>query len=341
MLLIFTFLQRFTEFTKSVSLIIGFSFILLMDGIVSYGTYIFELPFIASYEFTRFVMTFNLIDYIFEFQLFNPALELMSHYASPEIITTIPVKIIALSLSIGDSIFQIVIFSLTAYYIISLIEYQFNKEFEWQIPAAIIVGFIPVALYATFFSNPFHEYEKSNIQASNVINFLSNAPVSDILYVSILGFAAFIIVLLILSTIIHFALSSAINVIPKMQEQMWRTNYVSVAFLLTLLYTFLYLMHPEYKWYLILIVIFVWKFFRLFMEDISSKAKTRTNERNTYNKQAREMVNIMSTEFDLPQKNIAQVHPGHKQEKFYLEIILALVALSLITFGILSLIGAL
>ena len=43
----------------------------------------------------------------------------------------------------------------------------------------------------------------------------------------------------------------------------------------------------------------------------------RTSERNASNKQAREMVNIMSAEFDLPQKNIAQIHPSHKEEKFY------------------------
>ncbi|MCK5020501.1 MAG: hypothetical protein KAS32_26015, partial [Candidatus Peribacteraceae bacterium] len=241
MLLIFTILQKFTGFTKSVSLILGFSFILLLDTISSYGTYVFELPFFGTHEFTRLVMTFSLIDYIFEFHLFNPALEVMSHYTVTDVITTLPVKIIALALSVGDSLFQIIIFAMTAYYIISLIEYQFNREFEWQIPVSIIAGAIPVSIYAVFFSNPFHEYEMANIQASNVINFLTSAPNHEIIYVATLGFFSFLIVLLILSSLTQFTLSSVMSIRPKMQEQMLFTNYMSVAFLLTLLYTFLYI----------------------------------------------------------------------------------------------------
>jgi len=56
-LVVFTFLQHFTDVSKPVALVAGFSVIVLMDLVTSYGTYIFELPFIGSYEVERLVMT--------------------------------------------------------------------------------------------------------------------------------------------------------------------------------------------------------------------------------------------------------------------------------------------
>ena len=340
-LVVFTFLQHFTDVSKPVALVAGFSVIVLMDLVTSYGTYIFELPFIGAYEVERLVMTLGLVDYIFGYQLFNPAKDIILSYATPEVITTLPIQFTALALSIGDSILQIIIFYLTIYYVISLIEYHRNQEYEWQIPVSIVGALFPVLLYAIFFSNPIHEYEVAIVEASNIMSFFNNATISEILYVIVLGFISFLIVFTIISTMAHFLLSAAINVRPGLKMQTWSTDYTSIAFLLTLLYTFLYIMHPDYKWYLILMVIIIWKVFRGFMEEVSTKAKLKTGQRSEMRSQAREIVDTMALEFDIPKSSTSLNREPKSEVGLNIEILIAVALIALVGLGILLFTGVL
>jgi len=353
---IYTSLSTFTEYNKSVILIFSLTPLITVDLIRSFGTYIFDLPFVGTYELDRLVMTLSLVDWIFEFQLFSPAIEIMSDYIVPEsellisnltfsmfidlvlTLSWMPLLILFLTaaISIGDSILQFLIFFMAIYYAISIVEDKWERQFSLQIPLSILGAIIPVIAYS-FFSNPIHEFEKANAQIASLFNFMSTATILDRGIVVILAVVSFLIVLIIMSVMTKFFLSSSIAVFPGMQEKQWTTSYTAVAFITTLMYTFLFIMHPEYKWYLIITVIIIWKLFRHVMEDIAHEAKGRTNMREGRKKEiamiVHEVQNPSYTERPQPKSGSGTF--------FTIEVILTIVGLGVLFFGFLMFIGLL
>ena len=355
--LIYTILSSVTDFSKSVILMCSAIPLLAFDSIISFGTYVFDLPFLGIHEVDRMVMTLGLIDWIFGFQLFNSALDIMNNYAVSEgdpLTTALSFKVILDSIwnlswvpllilvitaliSIGDSLLQFIIFFMATYYAISIIEDKWDRQFSFQIPLSIIIGAFPVLLYALYFSNPIHEFEKANIQIASLIHFIDVAPFVDVAIVLMLGIASFFIVLIMMSVVTKTLISSSITIFPGMQEKMWTTSYGAVAFLTTLLYTFLYIMHPEYQWYLIIGVILVWKVFRHVMEDIAHEAKGRTREREGRKKEIALIVHeVQNPSFQ------ERSHPvGGSSTFFTIEVILTVIGLAVLFIGILILTGQL
>lgn len=353
--LIYTVLSTATDFSKSVILICSAVPLLVFDLYMSFGIYVFDLPFLGVYEVDRLVMTLGLIDWIFGFQLFNPALDIMSNYAvvegdplttalSFEVIldliwslSWVPILILVITalISVGDSLLQFVIFFMATYYAISIIEDKWERQFSLQIPISILIGAFPVLLYACYFSNPIHEFEKANIQIASVIHFVDVAPFVDIIITLMLGMTSFFIVLIIMSIVTRTLISSSITIFPGMQMKMWTTSYGAVAFLTTLLYTFLYIMHPEYQWYLIIGVILVWKMFRHVMEDIAHEAKGRTREREGRKKEIAMIVNeVQNPSYE------ERSHPNESSSTFFtIEMILTVIGLAVLFIGILLLTG--
>ena len=353
--LIYIGLSSTTDFSKSVILMCSAVPLILFDSLMSFGVYVFDLPFLGVHEVDRLVMTLGLIDWIFGFQLFNHALDIMSGYAVAEgdplttalsfkVIldlilnwTWIPLLILTITamISIGDSLLQFVIFFMATYYAISIIEDKWERQFSLQIPISILIGAFPVLLYACYFSNPIHEFEKANIQIASLIHFLDVAPFVDIMVVLMLGMASFFIVLIIMSIVTRTFISSSITIFPGMQEKMWTTSYGAVAFLTTLLYTFLYIMHPEYQWYLIIGVILMWKMFRHVMEDIAHEAKGRTREREGRKKEIAMIVHeVQNPSFQ------ERSHPNTGSSTFFtIEVILTVIGLSVLFVGILIITG--
>ena len=336
---IYNVLSMFTDFNKSTIIILSCIPLFIFDSILPFGTYVFVVPFIDDIVLTQMVMTLSLVDWIFGFQLFNPALDIMAKYAVIEgdpLTAGIGVMIVTGLFSIGDSILQFVIFAMACYYFISLGEDKARQQFSLQIPVSIIGGLIPVILYAFYFSNPIHEFQKANIQIASLIHFMDVAPLFDKSIVVTLGIISFFIVLIIMSVITRFFLSTAISVIPSMQQQVWMTSYGAVAFLNTLIYTFLYIMHPDYKWYIILGVIITWKAFRHIMEDVSHEAKGRTKAREDEKRKIAMIVH----EIKHPSTNDERIQPHIKHKTiFNIEIILGLIGLVIILFGFLIITG--
>ncbi|MCK4665571.1 hypothetical protein KAU33_02410 [Candidatus Dependentiae bacterium] len=358
--ILYTVFSMFTEYDKPVIVMISMIPLFAFDLIESFGTYTFDLPFLGIYEVDRFVMTLGLMDWIFGFQIFNPALEIMSNYPIEEgdplttalsfkvildwifTLSWIPISIlfITAAVSIGDSILQFLIFFMAVYYAISIIEDRWERQFSLQLPVSIAVGLLPVLVYACFFSNPIHEFKEANIQIASVFNFISAAPLIDKGIVVTLGIISFVVVLLIFSVMTKFVLSSTIAAIPSRQQKKWTTDYSAVAFITTLLYAFLYVMHPDYKWYLIITVIIIWKIFRHVMEDIAHEAKGRTKEREMRRKELAMIVHeVQHPSYD--ERN----HPGEPQGSnsvfFTIEIILAIIGFTAIFFAVLLLTGIL
>lgn len=355
--IIYTALSMFTEFEKPVILMCSSLHLFALDIIKSFGTYTFDLPFLGIYEVDRLVMTLGLVDWVFGFRLFNPALEIMSNYAiegGDSLLNVLSIKMIldwiftyswmplsilfiTAMISIGDSILQFLIFFMAMYYTISIIEDKWEKQFSLQLPVSIAVGLLPVLMYAFYFSNPIHEFEKANIQISSLFHFVSVAPFFDIVIVVVLGTISFAIVLLIFSVLTKFLISSTIAAIPSRQEKKWTTDYTAVAFMTTLIYTFLYIMHPDYKWYLIIAVIIIWKIFRHVMEDIGREAKGRTKERKVRKKELAMIIHEVRN----PSYNERE-HPEDGSNVFFtIEIFLAVAGLLAIFIGVLLIMGLL
>lgn len=354
--IIYTLLSMLTDFSKSIIIMFSLLPLLLFDSLMSFGIYIFHLPFFGSYEIERLVMTFGFVDWIFGFQLFNPALDIMSSYTVAEgnpltthlsfgsiidliwNVSLLPLSILAITalISIGDSALQFIIFFMATYYALSIIEDKWERQFSLQVPVSIIIGAFPVLLYAFYFSNPIHEFEKANVQIASLIHFMSVAPLIDIIIVLGLGAVSFFFVLIVMSILTKTFMSSSIAVFPSMQEKQWKTNYASVAFITTLLYSFLYVMHPEYQWYLIIGVILVWKIFRHLMEDISHEAKGRTREREGRRKEIAMIVHEVQNPTHEERRS-----PQEGSTFFTIEIILTIIGLVILFIGMISFMGIL
>ena len=353
---IYTALSMFTEFNKSVIIVFSLMPLIAIDLIKSFGLYTFHLPFIGTYEIDKMVMTFSLVDWIFEFQIFNPALEIMSDYVVPEsellisnltftvlidliwTLSWMPLLILFLTaaISIGDSLLQFLIFFMAIYYAISIVEDKWERQFSLQVPLSILGAILPVIAYS-YFSNPIHEFIKANAQIALLFNFFSTAPLFDIVIVIILASLSFVIVFIIMSVMTKFFLSSSISLFPGMQEKQMTTSYSAVAFITTIIYTFLFIMHPEYKWYLIIAVILIWKIFRHVMEDIAHEAKGRTMQREGRKKEialiVHEVQNPTYTERPLPKSGSGTF--------FTIEIVLTIAGLGILFFAFLMFIGLL
>ena len=351
--IIYTALSMFTEFNKSVIVVFSLMPLFVVDLIKSFGLYIFHLPFLGTFELDRLVMTLSLVDWMFEFKLFDPALEIMSEYIVPEsellisnltftifidlilTLSLMPLLILFLTaaISIGDSILQFLIFFMAIYYAISIVEDKWERQFSLQVPLSLLGAIVPVIAYS-FFSNPIHEFIKANAQIALLFNFMSTAPFFDIVIVILLAVLSFIIVLIIMSVMTRFFLSSSIAMFPGMQEKQWRTSFSAVAFITTIIYTFLFIMHPEYKWYLIIGVILIWKIFRHVMEDIAHEAKGRTIQREGEKKKIAMIVHEVQhptyTERPLPKTGSGTF--------FTIEVILTIAGLVILFYGFLMLI---
>ena len=100
-------------------------------------------------------------------------------------------------------------------------------------------------------------------------------------------------------------------------------------------------MHPDYKWYLILMVIIIWKVFRGFMEEVSTKAKLKTGQRSEMRSQAREIVDTMALEFDMPKSSTSLNREPKSEVGLNIEILIAVVLIALVGLGILLFTGVL
>ena len=122
-----------------------------------------------------------------------------------------------------------------------------------------------------------------------------------------------------------------------MQQTEWMTDLTAVAFMTTIVYTFLYIMHPDYKWYLIIAVIVLWKAFRHVMTDIAHEAKGRTKEREGRKREIAMIVN----EVQNPSYSERLLPKEQNSFLFDIEIIFAAIGFICIFFGLLFLTGRL
>lgn len=285
-IIIFMSMTIFMDTRAGVRFVAAYSPILLIDGLKSFGTYTFKFPFF-EYTFEHFVMTFKLIEYIFTFKIFTPILDDIS--AFQDVVTEPSIWIIFISwmYSFGDSIIQIILFVLAAYSLITLYENWKDIQIPHQMLTSIILGFIPVFLYAHLVSNPFHEYEVSQVYIVTFTNFLFNASWLQLGFFALLAIISFFIIFIIILMITQFILSTFITFSPKGKALDFSTSFESVALLLTIFYSFLFLMHPEYSWYNIMLVILVWSGFKHFLDTVVSEANLKNTERKNQVMQAR------------------------------------------------------
>lgn len=286
--IIYGVMSIFTDKKAGVKFVAGYLPTLVIDGFFSFGKYTITLPFF-EHTFTHFVMTFKLIEYLFTFKLLTPLIDIINTFEEVNPDPSIIINGITWLYSFGDSILQYLVFILAAYSLLTLIENWSNKQIPYQLIVSIILGFIPVLIYAHFFSNPFHEYELSQIYITTLINFIFNASWIMLSYAFILIFISLIIIYIINLMMIQFFVSIFVIVSPKIKALDYNTSFDSIAFLFTTFYAFLFLMHPEYTWYTIMLVILIWTGFKHFLDTIVSEANHKNNERRKQSMLARKV----------------------------------------------------
>ena len=283
---IFMFMTMFMNTRAGVRFVAAYSPILLIDGLKSFGTYTFKFPFF-EYTFEHFVMTFKLIEYIFTFKIFTPIIDDISAFQD---FTTEPsawIVFISWMYSFGDSIIQIILFVLAAYSLITLYENWKDIQIPHQLLISAVLGFIPVLLYAYLVSNPFHEYEVSQLYIVAFTNFLFNSSWMQKGFFALLAVISLLIIYIIILMITQFILSTFITFSPKGKALDFTTSFESVALLLTIFYSFLFLMHPDYAWYNIILVILIWTGFKHFLDTVVSEANFKNTARKNQVMQAR------------------------------------------------------
>jgi len=277
-IILYLVLGMFPSIKKSLRVFLSLSIPLLIDLIMSFGSFEFIFPFGLSYTTTHGVMFTKLIDYIFTYGIFtdysssliSPFIESASNQTNNPIVHLV----VFLSVFI-DSFLEFIFITLAVYTLITIIESKLEKQIKYQLPISVFIGLIPVLLYTLFISNPVKETSES-IQALNgITEFVITSQLTDIFLAFIFLIINFAIITEIIYLVTEFALSLYIKVNYSRLDLAWTYEMSGVALVYAFVYSFIFFLHSDFKWYII---------FPVLLTYAALKGKATTFMRNSNNR---------------------------------------------------------
>lgn len=292
------FLAIFTKFTKmktGVCVLSAYSIIFALDMIDSYGEYTFNFPFGNDWTITHGVLTAHMLDWIYMFGIFDYASEILAVYSAEAVLSTSPYVIYGSALyAFGDMILAFVFITLGINAAITLLENKSHKQCPYQKIISITISALIIWVWMQSFSNPVHEMETTQNYFATAMYFIlegSNIEHAVVLILGVLGFGILYIANVIFMDV---GVTGIANMSSKNVETF--TSFKSVTIALTVMYSFMFMLHPDYAWYYIVMMISVMKFFRLFLDKIVKRAGIENMERR------RDMAISAQTLHDLEQR---------------------------------------
>lgn len=313
--LILWLISRSVEMRRGNRIIFSSSIFLASEALITeFGTYTIQLPFGGEYITNRFVHIFELLDWVFSFGLFQHfGIPIVNEYTM-DMVNTEPTGMLfglVAVLSFGDTIFQIILLSFGMYAVLTLIENKFNFQFPFQRVLSVLLGATPSIIMAMSYSNPIEEFETSKSIVMVGLYFvnttMANGGWLDFGFVMMLLMASLMLIYYFLGIIVDMFLSTYININPKGKEIDYKVSISSVTSMIVILYSAVFLFHPEYPYYKILTVLLFMTFFKKFLDSVVRKAKTENNERRRQQRFANLVAERIKTPATVEYKNDMRV----------------------------------
>lgn len=255
--LIVYFLLGFSPFNirKSLRIVMALSIPVLVDLLISFGTFTFVFPLGYSFTISHGVMFISMLDRIMTYGIFifysspitTPFISIASETAD-----SIPVFIFGF-LSAGiDSILDFLFFTILFYYLISFIENKIGKQTDYQLAISIALAGIPTIIYSIFISNPFHEIKEVIKTTNGMLTFFMSGDVINILFVIILFFINFMLIASIVFIFIELIINTYMKIYYNKKSLEWEIDFAGMAGAYTFAYSLLFFLHSDYRWFVVL-----------------------------------------------------------------------------------------
>ncbi|MCJ7617349.1 MAG: hypothetical protein MUO43_12520 [Desulfobacterales bacterium] len=238
--------------------------ILILDLIVSFGTYTFNLLYF-TYTVDKGFLTLSLITYILQFGFWQQfGLSVFNGFNGAVTLSTYQTAFVWM-LTFGDNLLE---FSLLFWIL---------KDVFSDISDALLWSVIPVTVYAVL-TNPWLEYDRASLTLQHITHFFGTATQGDQLLVIGTIAISFILVVYLLSiaTTLFFGIGKS-TVQPGWESKSWEFSYIGSSFLLALIYSISVLLHPHITfWVTIPLIIGL----SILKSSVKSYAGKRKDERN-------------------------------------------------------------
>lgn len=319
---------------QGVKILIAATPFFVADLLLDYGEYTFDLPLVGLVKTTIFVNTLNIIDYIAYFRVFDSAKDIILSYDSSGYQLGAVTTGIIFVYNYVDTLFQIALLSMGAYSIITWYENTVNKKIQnyKKVLLSLFIGMAPSTYMMLSFSNPIEEYAEMTGYAQDVSYFLNYGNSGDVLYVALLGLFAFALLFMIMLVIVHTTFAIIINTSLKSGLTDMSNNYPLYAFAITLVYTLVYIVHPEYTWHKIFIYLLAYYLFKKFYDGVVSEAKGKNSIRSNQNAIAK----LVAGEMRQNNSNTMQYNAYHKKydDSKWSVIVPFLIGIALLAYGL-------
>lgn len=264
-------LTSFSSLPKSIRIIISLSAPIILDLIVSFGTFTFYIPIINSeFTTTRGVLFLTLLDSIFRYKIFSylagsfivPYVEASSTTSENLIVT-----ILSYSYTSIDTVIEFFGLTYIFYGLIGYFEEKLEKQFEYQLPLSVLLALIPITLYTFVISNPIHEGEEVIQTYNGFTAFVASMDIFAITSVILSVIFNFILIYLIILTITEIIMQAYYKVFFSRKDLEWSYDWAGLALMYTLIYSGIFFLHSNYSWYVAFPVLFI-------LSTLKTKAST-------------------------------------------------------------------
>lgn len=275
---LFFLFTKFTTMKKGVCVLSAYSVIFALDMIDSYGEYTFHFPLGNDVIITHGVITARMLDWVYMFGIFEHASTILATYSEQAILSESPYVIYGSALyAFGDMILAFIFIALGINAAITLFENKFHKQLPYQRIISILISSTIIYVWMQSFSNPVHEMETTQNYFATTMYFLMEGTKMEHITVVVLGFLGFAILYVANVIFMDVGVTGIANMSSKNVETF--TSFKSVTIALTIMYTFMFALHPDYAWYYIILMITIMKIFRLFLNKIVKRANIENMER--------------------------------------------------------------
>ncbi len=232
----------------------------MIDLILSFGTFTFYFPLDYNVTVDRGVMFLTLLNKIFTFEIFSfYSSPILTPFISAASQTTDSIFVFAIGfLSAGiDSIMEFIFFVAFFYFILSWIEDKIGTQINYQLGISIALASIPTILYSLLVSNPFKEIGEIIQITNGMLTFFASGNLTDIIFIIVLFLINFSLIVYVVYVFIEILFGLYMKVNYNKRGLEWDYDYVGIAVAYTFAYSLLFFLHSNYKFYVVFPSLFV------------------------------------------------------------------------------------
>lgn len=255
----------FLNVKKSTAIVIASLPFLVMDGFVSFGTYTFRLPPEYTWSTQNFVMTLNLVEWIFGFKIFQNWGGLTFNSINGDVVLTMWQTLFIYLYAFSDTLIGLLVIT----YLI--------KNISGRLDYAVLISIMIVSLYSLLVSNPLSEAATAEAVVKHILFFVGNASQTQFIIVIMSAIISFLLIVILLSTVTSFLVGVAKSTVrPGMEASAYEMSFTGLSFGVAFLYSLVYIQHPDRTWYVLLPALLL---YNIVMRGARGAARRRSEKR--------------------------------------------------------------